>query len=266
MAVEATGTAISEASEGLGTKVNDWRDEREQKVEERKRREEEIRSGLYVEGGKTVVCTIDGMCRWLDGVSYGVTGAYAEVVNSPVTMRVHVDRFVNLLNRALEASTDGGQKSEVKDAFASMFQNLFSFIELKINYLTERRDDEANELARLVRHLFGCYQPVDSLPWLLSKYRKVLVEIRKAELIAPIRKKYSSMATEKAIKTIGKAFMPDSIKDLTHPAGYALKTAFHAASGIGNVISEFQENRANLAAAERTRLQHPGGKCCEERD
>ena len=47
---------------------------------------------------------------------------------------------------------------------------------------------------------------------LLSKCRRVLVEIRKAELIAPIRKKYSSMATEKAIKTIGKAFMPDSIK------------------------------------------------------
>lgn len=43
----------------------------------------------------------------------------------------------------------------------------------------------------------------------------------------------------------------NSIKDLTNPAGYALKTAFHTASGIGNVISEFQESRASLAEAER---------------
>ncbi len=56
---------------------------------------------------------------------------------------------------------------------------------------------------------------------------------------------------DKAIKTIGKAFVPDSIKDLTNPAGYALKMAFHAASGIGNVISEFQESRADFAGAER---------------
>lgn len=202
-----------------------------------------------------------------------------------------------------------------------MLQNLFSFLSLKVNYLTDRKNDEAGELARQVGedladcirgiaavfsadkdtmvevrnplataqaqadflkktlsmakdnsdilkktndykdnlqdtfNLFDIYSstigPSILFHGLLSKCRRVLVEIRKAELIAPIRKKYSSMATEKAIKTIGKAFMPDSIKDLTNPTGYALKTAFHAASGIGNVISEFQENRASLAEAER---------------
>ena len=33
--------------------------------------------------------------------------------------------------------------------------------------------------------------------------------------------------------------------------GYAIKTAYHAASGIGDVISEFQESRTALAETER---------------
>lgn len=331
-AVEATGAAISDVSEGLGAKVSEWNDERTQRElakAEKKSREEEISSGLYVEDGKIIIGTLDGMCRWFEGLTGKVSGPYSEVVkaqvlilsviNSPVMVRVPVDRLMNMLNRALEASADDVQKADVKDAFASMLQNLFSFLSLKVNYLT--KNDEAGELARQagedladcirgvaavfatdsgmvveVRNplataqaqadflkktlsmakdnsdilkktndykdnlqdtfnLFDIYSSVIGpsilFHGLLSKCRRVLVEIRKAELIAPIRKKYSSMATEKAIKTIGKAFMPDSIKDLTNPAGYALKTAFHAASGIGNVISEFQESRASLAEAER---------------
>lgn len=236
-------------------------------------------------------------------------------------VRVPVDRLMNMLNRALEASAEDVRKSDVKDAFASMFQNLFSFLGLKINYLTDRKNGEAGELVRqagedladCIRGIAGVFaadsgmvvevrnplataqaqadflkktlsmakdssdirrktddyrdnlqdtfnlfdiysaaiDPSILFHGLLSKCRRALVEIRKAELMAPIRKKYSSMATEKAIKTIGKAFMPDSIKDLANPAGYALKTVFHAASGIGNVISEFQESRASLAEAER---------------
>lgn len=333
-AVEATGAAISDVSEGLGAKVSEWNDERAQRElakAEKKSREEEISSGLYVEDGKTIIGTLDGMCRWFEGLTGKVSGPYSElvkaqalilsVINSPVMVRVPVDRLMNMLNRALEASADDVQKADVKDAFASMLQNLFSFLSLKVNYLTDRKNDEAEELARqagedladCIRgiatvfaedsgtvveirnplataqaqadflkktlsmakdnsdilkktndykdnlqdtfNLFDIYSstigPSILFHGLLSKCRRVLVEIRKAELIAPIRKKYSSMATEKAIKTIGKAFMPDSIKDLTNPAGYALKTAFHAASGIGNVISEFQENRASLAEAER---------------
>lgn len=333
-AVEATGAAISDVSEGLGAKVSEWNDERTQRElakAEKKSREEEISSGLYVEDGKIIIGTLDGMCRWFEGLTGKVSGPYSEVVkaqvlilsviNSPVMVRVPIDRLMNMLNRALEASADDVQKADVKDAFASMLQNLFSFLSLKVNYLTDRKNDEAGELARQagedladcirgiaavfatdsgtvveVRNplataqaqadflkktlsmakdnsdilkktndykdnlqdtfnLFDIYSSVIGpsilFHGLLSKCRRVLVEIRKAELIAPIRKKYSSMATEKAIKTIGKAFMPDSIKDLTNPAGYALKTAFHAASGIGNVISEFQESRASLAEAER---------------
>ena len=53
-----------------------------------------------------------------------------------------------MLNRALEASADDVQKADVKDAFASMLQNLFSFLSLKVNYLTDRKNDEAEELAR----------------------------------------------------------------------------------------------------------------------
>ena len=46
---------------------------------------------------------------------------------------------MNMLNRALEASADDVQKADVKDAFASMLQNLFSFLSLKVNYLTDRK-------------------------------------------------------------------------------------------------------------------------------
>ncbi len=332
--VEATGSAISDASEGLGAKVREWKDERTQRelaVAEKKSREKEIRSGFYEEDGKTVLSTLDGICGWLEGLTGKVSGPYSEVVkaqtlilsaiNSPVMVRVPVDRLMNMLNRAIEASAEDVRKSDVKDAFAAMFQNLFSFLGLKINYLTDRKNGEAGELVRQagedladclrgiagvfaadsgmvveVRNPFATAQaqadflkktlsmakdssdirrkaddyrdnlqdtfnlfdiyssaigPSILFHGLLSKYRRVLVELRKAELMAPIRKKYSSMATEKAIKTIGKAFVPDSIKDLTNPAGYALKTAFHAASGIGNMISEFQESRASLAETER---------------
>lgn len=333
-AVEATGSAIYDVSEGIGAKVDDWKNERAQMAQEGvtlECREAEIRSGLYEEGGKTVVCTLDGMCRWLDIVAAGACGAYdavikaqsqiLSVVNSPVMMRVPVDRFVNLLNRALEAATDDGQKANLKDDFASMFQNLFSFLDIKVNYLTEHKEDEAKEFARQagedlamcirniakvvasengvsvdvrnplstaqaqsdflkktlsmakdssdirrkaddyrnnlqdVFNLFDVYSAVIGpsilFHGLLSKYRRVLVEIRKDELMAPIRKKYNSMATEKALKTIGKAFMPESLKDLTNPARYALKTAYRAASGMGGIISEFQESRTALAETER---------------
>ena len=333
-AVEATGSAISDASEGLGAKVGEWQDERTQRElakAEKKSREEEIRSGLYEEDGKTIVCTLDGICGWFEGLTGKVSGPYSEVVkaqtlilsaiNSPVMVRVPVDRLMNMLNRALEASADDVLKADVKDAFASMFRNLFSFLGLKVNCLTDRKNGETGELVRQAgEDLADCIRGIadvfaagdgmvvevrnplataqaqadflkkalsmakdgsdirrktddyrDNLQdmfkffdiysaaigpsilfhGLLSKYRRVLVELRKAELMAPIRKKYSSMATEKAIKAISKAFMPDSIKDLANPAGYALKTAFHAASGIGNVISEFRENRTNLAETER---------------
>ena len=333
-AVEATGSAISDASEGLGAKVSEWKDERTQRElaeAETKSREEEIRSGLYVEDGKTIIATLDGISRWFEGLTGKVSGPYSEVVkaqtlilsaiNSPVTVRVPVDRLMNMLSRALEASADDVLKADVKDAFASMFRNLFSFLGLKVNCLTDRKNGETCELVRqagedmadCIRDIAGVFAADSGLVvevrnplataqaqsdflkktlsmakdssdirrktddyrdnlqdmfnlfdiysaaigpsilfhGLLSKYRRTLVELRKAELMAPIRKKYSSMATEKAIKAISKAFMPDSIKDLANPAGYALKTAFHAASGIGNVISEFRENRTNLAETER---------------
>ena len=151
-AVEATGAAISDVSEGLGAKVSEWNDERTQRElakAEKKSREEEISSGLYVEDGKIIIGTLDGMCRWFEGLTGKVSGPYSEVVraqvlilsviNSPVMVRVPIDRLMNMLNRALEASADDVQKADVKDAFASMLQNLFSFLSLKVNYLTDRK-------------------------------------------------------------------------------------------------------------------------------
>ncbi len=333
-AVAATGSVLSDASEGLAAKVSEWKDERTQRerdVADKKSCESKACSGPYVDDGKTVIGTFDGICRWIEGLTGKVSGPYSEVVkaqatvlsviNSPVMVRVQADRLVNLLVRALGASTDDRQKEDVKDAFASMFHNLFSFLDIKVNYLAEHRDDEANELARqagndladCIRNIAGVFAAANGMVVevrnplataqaqsdflkkilsgakdssdirrktddykdnlqdlfnlfdiysvaigpsilfhsLLSKYRRVLVEIRKDELMAPIRKKYNSMATEKALKTIGKAFMPESIKDLTHPASYALKTAYRAASGMGSIISEFQESRTNLTETER---------------
>lgn len=67
-AVAATGSAISDASEGLGAKVSEWKGERTQRElaeAEKKSREEEIRSGLYAEDGKTIIGTLDGIAGGL---------------------------------------------------------------------------------------------------------------------------------------------------------------------------------------------------------
>ena len=152
-------------------------------------------------------------------------GMVVEVRNPLATAQAQAD----FLKKALSMAKDGSDIRRKTDDYRDNLQDMFKFFDI----------------------YSAAIGPSILFHGLLSKYRRVLVELRKAELMAPIRKKYSSMATEKAIKTIGKAFVPDSIKDLTNPAGYALKTAFHAASGIGNVISEFQESRASLAETER---------------
>ena len=210
-AVEATGAAISDASEGLSAKVSEWNDERTQRElakAEKKSREEEISSGLYMEDGKTIIGTLGGMCRWFEGLTGKVSGPYSEVVkaqvlilsviNSPVMVRVPIDRLMNMLNRALEASADDVQKADVKDAFASMLQNLFSFLSLKVNYLTDRKNDEAGELARQAgEDLADCIRGVAAV---FATDSGTVVEVRNplatAQAQADFLKKTLSMAKD----------------------------------------------------------------------
>lgn len=146
------------------------------------------------------------------------------VINSPVMVRVPVDRLMNMLNRALEASADDVQKADVKDAFASMLQNLFSFLSLKVNYLTDRKNDEAEELARQAgEDLADCIRGIATV---FAEDSGTVVEIRNplatAQAQADFLKKTLSMAKDN--------------------------------SDILKKTNDYKDK------------QHPGGKCCEERD
>ena len=231
------------------------------------------------------------------------------VINSPVMVRVPVDRLMNMLNRALEASADDVQKADVKDAFASMLQNLFSFLSLKVNYLTDRKNDEAGELARQAgEDLADCIRGIATV---FAEDSGTVVEIRNplatAQAQADFLKKTLSMAKDNSDILKKTNDYKDNLRDtfnlfdiysstigpsiLFHRKGHkdhwqGIYAGFNQRpykSGrlcpengisccIGNRKRDFRVSGesgkpcGSRTAAERTRLQHPGGKCCEERD
>lgn len=159
MATTAVGGAVSEQQE----KIAEWNAERQEtarkkkvEAENKKKREEEIASGYYMDNGQLVVSNVNGMKLWLQEIGKDTTPALLQVlqsqmqvlkyVESPSMTGMVLDNMLLCLNKALKLTSDPVQCENIRESFASMIQNYLFMNETNLRCAEKENSEETTRL------------------------------------------------------------------------------------------------------------------------
>lgn len=133
--VQSLSNSAKKVTQDLAEKNEAAKQEKEQK----RQREEQIASGFYEENGQTIVSTIGGMQTWLQSLEPDATPSAMQVlqsqlkvlryVQSPTLTGMAVDNMIVALHDAIQLAEDDNARTDIRKAFAAMFQNYMFFTE-----------------------------------------------------------------------------------------------------------------------------------------
>lgn len=136
----------------IGVKVSEAKENKTKQQEQ----EIAIASGLYEQDGQLVVCSVDGMKKWLSNLGKDATPAVMETlqsqlkmlntIQSPTMTGMAVDNMIFCLDKAIKKSETEIEKNNIRDAFASMLQSYVFFAEANVRCAEKARQEESKEL------------------------------------------------------------------------------------------------------------------------
>lgn len=164
-AVNTVAETAGEAMKNITESAEEWNSERIRKNEAEKaekaaseKREAEIASGYYMDNGKLVVSSTEGMQTWLQGLGKDTTPALMQTlqtqlqvlqtVQSASMTGMAMDNMILCLDKAIKMSSDETEKANIREAFASMFQNYYFFQEANVRCAAIKNQKESAELLK----------------------------------------------------------------------------------------------------------------------
>ena len=164
-AVNTIAETAGEAMKNITESAEEWNSERIRKNEAEKaekaaseKREAEIASGCYMDNGKLVVSSTEGMQTWLQGLGKDTTPALMQTlqtqlqvlqtVQSASMTGMAMDNMILCLDKAIKMSSDETEKANIREAFASMLQNYYFFQEANVRCAAIKNQEESAELLK----------------------------------------------------------------------------------------------------------------------
>ncbi len=150
--VQSLSNSAKKVTQDLAEKNEAAKQEKEQK----RQREEQIASGFYEENGQTIVSTIGGMQTWLQSLEPDATPSAMQVlqsqlkvlryVQSPTLTGMAVDNMIVALHDAIQLAEDDNARTDIRKAFAAMFQNYMFFTEATLLLAENNHKQEGLQL------------------------------------------------------------------------------------------------------------------------
>lgn len=144
--------SVKGIADTIGVKVSEAKEEKTKKKEQ----EAAIASGLYEQDGQLIVSSIDGMKRWLSNLGKEATPAIMETlqsqlkvlntIQSPTMTGMAVDNMIFCLDKAIKQAETDIEKTNIRDAFASMLQSYVFFAEANVRCAEKAHQEESKEL------------------------------------------------------------------------------------------------------------------------
>lgn len=164
-AANAMAESTGKAAKNITESAKEWNDERIRKNEAEKaekavaeKRDAEIASGYYMDNGKLVVSSTEGMQIWLQGLGKDTTPALMQTlqtqlqvlqtVQSATMTGMAMDNMILCLDKAVKMSSNETEKNNIREAFASMFQNYYFFQEANVRCAAIKNQEESAELLK----------------------------------------------------------------------------------------------------------------------
>ncbi|MDO5341127.1 MAG: hypothetical protein Q4F69_01580 [Bacteroidia bacterium] len=144
--------SVKGITDTIGVKVSEAKEEKTKKKEQ----EAAIASGLYEQDGQLIVSSIDGMKKWLSNLGKDATPAIMETlqsqlkvlntIQSPTMTGMAVDNMIFCLDKAIKQAETDIEKTNIRDAFASMLQSYVFFAEANVRCAEKAHQEESKEL------------------------------------------------------------------------------------------------------------------------
>lgn len=162
---EGARKAAQGVTQSVSDSVNEWNDERIRKNQEEEaekaaaaKRAADVASGYYIDNGKLVISTTQGMETWLNNLGKDTTPSLMQTlqgqlqvlqtVSSSTMVGMSVDNMLLCLDKAVKASTDDQERANIRESFALMFQNFYFFQEANLRCAMMENKEESAELLR----------------------------------------------------------------------------------------------------------------------